>query len=43
MPSAKVLRLAGSKVGRTEYDLAILFNISIEAVDWKLRYLHIID
>lgn len=41
MPSATVLRLAGSKVGRTEYDLAILFNISIEAVDWKLRYLHI--
>lgn len=43
MPSKAVLRLAGSKVGRTEYDLAIQFNVSIEAVDWKLRYLHIIE
>ncbi len=43
MPSKAVLRLAGSKVSRTEYDLAVLFNVSIEAVDWKLRYLKIID
>lgn len=43
MPSKAVLRLAGSKVSRTEYDLAGLFNVSIEAVDWKLRYLKIID
>ena len=43
MPSAAFLRLAGSKVGRIEHDLAVLFNVSIEAVDWKLRYLHIID
>lgn len=43
MLSAAVLRLAGSKVVRTEHDLAVLFNVSIEAVDWKLRYLHIIE
>ena len=43
MPSKAVLRLAGSKVSRTECDLAVLFNVSIEAVDWKLRYLKIID
>lgn len=43
MPSKAVLRLAGSKVSRTEYDLAVLFNVSIKAVDWKLRYLKIID
>ena len=43
MLSKAVLRLAGSKVSRTECDLAVLFNVSIEAVDWKLRYLKIID
>lgn len=43
MPSKAVLRLAGSTLYRTEYDLAVLFNVSIEAVDWKLRYLNIID
>lgn len=43
MPSKAVLRLAGSNVGRSEYDLAVLFNVSIEAVDWKLRYLNIVE
>lgn len=36
MPSRAILRLAGSKEFRTEYDLAVLFNVSIEAIHWKL-------
>lgn len=36
MPSRAVLRLAGSKGFKTEYDLAVLFNVSIDAVHWKL-------
>lgn len=36
MPSRAILRLAGSKGFRTEYDLAVLFNVSIEAIHWKL-------
>lgn len=36
MPSRAILRLAGSKRFRTEYDLAVLFNVSIEAIHWKL-------
>lgn len=36
MPSRAILRLAGSKGFRTEYDLAVLFNFSIEAIHWKL-------
>lgn len=43
IPSKAVLRLAGSSLYRTEYDLAVLFNVSVEAVDWKLRYLKIIE
>ena len=43
MPSGAILRLAGSKGCRTEYDLAVLFNVSIEAIHWKLINLGIID
>ena len=43
MPSGAILRLAGSKGCRTENDLAILFNVSLEAMHWKLIYLGIID
>lgn len=43
MPSRAVLRLAGSKGFKTEYDLAVLFNVSIDAVHWKLVNLGIID
>lgn len=43
MPSRAVLRPAGSKEGRTEYDLAGLFNVSIEAIHWKLVNLGIIS
>ena len=43
MPSGAILRLAGSKGCRTEYDLAVLFNVSLEAMHWKLIYLGIID
>lgn len=42
MPSKAVLRLAGSKDARTEFDLAILFNVSLEAVHWKLVNLGVI-
>lgn len=43
MPSGAILRLAGSKGCRTENDLAVLFNVSLEAMHWKLIYLGIID
>lgn len=43
MPFRAVLRLAGSKGFKTEYDLAVLFNVSIDAVHWKLVNLGIID
>lgn len=43
MPFRAVLRLAGSKGFKTEYDLAVLFNVSIYAVHWKLVNLGIID
>lgn len=43
MPFRAVLRLAGSKGFKTEYDLAVLFNLSIDAVHWKLVNLGIID
>lgn len=43
MPSGAILRLAGSKGFRTECDLAVLFNVSIEAMLWKLINLGIID
>lgn len=43
MPSRAILRLAGSKGFRTEYDLAVLFNVSIEAIHWKLVNLGIIS
>ena len=43
MPSGAILRLAGSKGCRTENDLAVLFNVSIEAIHWKLINLGIID
>lgn len=43
MPSRAVLRLAGSKGFKTEYDLAVLFDVSIDAVHWKLVNLGIID
>ena len=43
MPSGAILRLAGSKGCRTENDLAVLFNFSLEAMHWKLIYLGIID
>lgn len=42
MPSRAILRLAGSKEVRTEYDLAVLFNVSIEAIHSKLVNLGII-
>lgn len=42
VPSKAVLRLAGSKVFRTEYDLAVLFDVSIGAIHEKLQILKII-
>lgn len=43
MPSRAILSLAGSKGFRTDYDLAVLFNVSIEAILWKLVNLGIIS
>ena len=42
VPSEAVLRLAGSKGFRTEYDLAVLFDVSIGAIHEKLQILKII-
>lgn len=42
VPSKAVLRLAGSKGFKTEYDLAVLFNVSIGAIHEKLQILKII-
>ena len=43
VPLGAILRLAGSKGFIREYDIAVLFNVSIEAIHWKLINLGIID